>query len=112
MSDRRILAVNVSDIDFAHEVLASPLPVLLLLWARWCAYCRILYPIIDDIASKYEGKLKVARLEVNDNPAVCSRYSVQGIPTVITFKNGAVTDRMVGVLSKEEIERQLKTLLS
>jgi thioredoxin len=110
-SDREIAAVNVSDIDFAHEVLASPEPVLLMIWAPWCAYCRMLHPIINRIAAEYVGRLKVARLNVDDNPAVSSQYTVQGIPTVLMFKDGKLINRMVGVLSKEDIEREMKVVL-
>ena len=106
VSERKIVAVNVSDIDFAHEVLASPCPVLLMTWAPWCAYCRMLHPIIDRIAAEYKDRLKVARLNVDDNPAVCSQYAVQGVPTILMFKDGKLINKMVGVLSKEEIERR------
>ena len=110
-SARKFMAVNVSDIDFAREVLASPGPVLLVAWAPWCAYCRMLNPIIERIAADYKDRLKVARLHVEDNPAVCSRYAVEGVPTILIFKDGRLINNMVGLLSKEEIERQLKAAL-
>jgi thioredoxin len=112
VSERKNVALDVSDIDFAREVLASPEPVLLMMWAPWCAYCRMLHPIIDRIAADYEDRLKVAKLNVDNNPAVCSRYTVQGVPTILMFKDGKLMNRMVGVLSKEEIERRLKVVLS
>jgi len=99
ISARKFLAVNVSDIDFAREVLASPRPVLLMIWAPWCAYCRMLRPIIDRIAAVYNDRMKVARLNVGDNPTVCSQYAVQGVPTILMFKDGKLIDKMVGVLS-------------
>jgi len=105
------MAVNVSDIDFAREVLASPCPVLLVAWAPWCAYCRMLNPIIERSAADYKDRLKVARLNVEDNPAVSSQYAVEGVPTILIFKDGRLINNMVGVLSKEEIERQLKAAL-
>ena len=108
VSERKIVAVDVSDTDFAREVLASPEPVLLMLWAPWCAYCRMLHPDIDRIAAEYNDKLKVAKVNVDDNPAVCSQYAVQGVPTILMFMDGKLMNKMVGVLSKEEIERQLK----
>ncbi|TRZ50254.1 thiol reductase thioredoxin [bacterium] len=110
-SERKIVVLDVSDIDFAREVLASPEPVLLMIWAPWCAYCRMLHPIIDRIASEYNDRLKVARLNVDDNPAVCSQYTVQGVPTILMFKDGKLMNRMVGVLSKEDIEREMKVVL-
>jgi thioredoxin 1 len=71
----------------------------------------MLHPIIDRIAAEYNDRLKVAKLNVNDNPAVCSRYAVQGVPTILMFKDGKLMNKMVGVLSKEEIERRLKVVL-
>ncbi len=111
VSERKSMAVNVSDIDFAREVLASPCPVLLLAWAPWCAYCRMLNPIIERIAADYKDRLKVARLNVEDNPAVSSQYAVAGVPTILIFRNGKLVNKMVGVLSGEEIERQMTVVL-
>lgn len=111
VSNRKVVALDVSDTNFAREVLASPEPVLLMIWAPWCAYCRMLHPDIDRIAAEYKDRLKVAKLNVDDNPAVCSQYTVQGVPTILTFKNGKLMNKMVGVLSKEEIERRLKAVL-
>ncbi len=111
-NERKCVAVDVSDIDFTQEVLASPRPVLLMMWAPWCAYCRMLRPIIDSIAAVYNNRLKVARLNVDDNPAVSSQYAVQGIPTILIFKDGKLMSKMVGVLSEEEIIRRIKTVLS
>ncbi len=111
VGERKIVALNVSDVDFAREVLASPCPVLLVTWAPWCAYCRMLHPIIERIAAEYKDRLKVARLNVEDNPAVSSQYAVQGVPTILMFKDGKLVNKMVGVLSREEIERQMKVVL-
>ena len=106
------LAVDVSDINFAQEVLASPGPVLIMMWAPWCAYCRMLHPGIDRIATAYNNRLKVARLNVDENPAVCAQYEVQGVPTMLIFKDGKLVSKMVGVLSEEEIERRINAVLS
>ncbi len=111
ISERKIVPVDVSDIDFAREVLASPSPVLLMMWAPWCAYCRMLHPIIEHIAAEYKDRLKVARLNVDENPAVSSQYAVQGVPTILMFRDGKLINKMVGVLSKEEIERRIKVVL-
>jgi thioredoxin 2 len=111
VGERKIVTANVSDIDFAREILASPSPVLLMVWAPWCVYCRMLHPIIERLAAEYKDRLKVARLNVDDNPAVSSQYAVQGVPTILMFKDGTLINKMVGVLSKEEIERQMKVVL-
>ena len=105
------LTVSVSDGDFAREVLASPEPVLLVMWAPWCAYCRMLLPIAGQVASEFEGRVKVAKLNIDENRAVPGQYTVQGVPTMLTFKDGRLVNRMVGVLSKDEISRHLKTVL-
>ena len=110
-SERKNEAVNVSDVDFAREVLASPGPVLLMAWAPWCAYCRMLHPDIERIAAEYADRLKVAILNVDGNPAVSSQYAVAGVPTILLFRDGRLVNKMVGVLSKEDIERQLKAVL-
>jgi thioredoxin 2 len=108
---RKIVALDVCDIDFAREVLASPAPVLLMMWAPWCAYCRMLHPIIEHITAEYKDRLKVARLNVDENPAVSSQYAVQGVPTILMFRDGKLINKMVGVLSEEEIIRRIKTAL-
>jgi len=108
---KETLAVQVSDGTFTQEVLASKEPVLLVLWAPWCAYCRMLAPIAEEVAQDFEGRVKVAKMNIDENRAVPAQYTVQGVPTMLLFRDGKLMDRMVGVLSKEEIERHLKTLL-
>ncbi len=108
---KETLTVQVTDGTFTREVLASTEPVLLVLWAPWCAYCRMLLPITDQAARDFEGRVKVARMNIDENRAVPAQYTVQGVPTMLLFRDGKLMDRMVGVLSKEEIERHLKTLL-
>ena len=105
------LALPVTDGTFTREVLASTDPVLLVLWAPWCAYCRMLAPIAEQVALDFEGRVKVTKMNVDENRAVPAQYMVQGVPTMLLFRDGKLMDRMVGVLSKEEIERHLKTLL-
>ncbi len=109
--EKESLAVAVTDDTFTREVLASPEPVLLVLWAPWCAYCRMLTPIAEQVARDFEGRVKVARMNVDENRTIPARYTVQGVPTMLLFRDGRLMDRMVGVLSKEEIERHLKSLL-
>lgn len=104
-------AAAVTDGTFTREVLALAEPVLLVLWAPWCAYCRMLLPITEQVALDFEGRVKVARMNIDENRAVPAQYTVQGVPTMLLFRDGKLMDRMVGVLSKEEIERHLKILL-
>lgn len=96
---------QVSDASFDDEVLKSSLPVLLDFWAPWCNPCRILGPRIDEISrdSRYTDKLKIAKINIDENPETPSRYGVRGIPTLMLFKNGNVEATRVGVLSKQEL---------
>ncbi len=90
--------VTVTDVTFAREVLESDLPVLVDLWAPWCGPCRMIAPAVEKIARDYAGRLKVAKLNVDDNPQTAMRYQVQGIPTLLLFKGGRVIDRIVGAV--------------
>jgi len=108
---KETLAMHATDGTFTLDVLASTEPVLLVLWAPWCAYCRMLIPIVEQVAQDFEGRVKVTKMNIDENRAVPAQYTVQGVPTMLLFRNGKLMDRMVGVLSKEEIERHLKILL-
>ena len=95
--------LHITDANFAELVERSPLPVLLDLWAEWCGPCRMLAPTIDSLARELAGKVVVGKLNVDENPRTASRYSVQGIPTLLILKNGREVDRIVGVQSREAI---------
>lgn len=104
--------VMVTDGTFTAEVLESPLPVLLDCWAAWCAPCGAMSPILDDLAKTYAGRLKVAKLNVDQNPATASRYSVLSLPTLLFFRDGKVVDTAAGALPRQEIDRHLWRFLS
>lgn len=95
--------VSVTDETFAKEVLESHDPVLVDYWAEWCGPCKQIGPILDDIAKEYENKLKVAKLNVDENSNTPPKYGVRGIPTLILFKEGAEVSRKVGALSKSQL---------
>ncbi|MBW1785420.1 MAG: thioredoxin TrxC [Deltaproteobacteria bacterium] len=99
--------IEVADRDFSREVLASSLPVLLDCWAPWCGPCKMIAPVLEQMAGEYAGRLKVAKLNVDENPATASRYGIQSIPTLLLFKGGEVVDTLVGALPREEIARRL-----
>ncbi|MCE3251219.1 MAG: trx [Cellvibrio sp.] len=95
--------VHVSDASFEQEVIGADLPVLVDFWAPWCGPCKMIAPILDDLAEQFEGKLKVTKLNVDDNKDVAAKFNVRGIPTLIIFKNGAAHATKVGAVSKAQL---------
>jgi thioredoxin 2 len=100
--------VTVTDATFAAEVERSPLPVLLDLWAPWCGPCRMIAPVIDELAGQMAGRVRFAKLNINENPATPARFNVHSIPTLLVLKAGREVDRIVGVQSKSELARRLE----
>ncbi|MFP5261362.1 MAG: thioredoxin [Blastocatellia bacterium] len=101
----------VTDANFAREVGQSPLPVLLDMWAAWCGPCRMIAPVVEQLAAELAGRVRVGKLNVDENPQVAARFGVQSIPTLLVLKNGREVDRLVGVQPKQEILRRLQTLI-
>jgi thioredoxin len=99
--------VDVTDGTFDDEVLGSPLPVLLDVWAPWCLPCRGMGPVLDGIASSLAGRVRVAKLNVDKNPAAAARLRIQGIPTLIVFKEGREVSRMIGAREKDDLLQKL-----
>ena len=109
MASEKILTFG--DANFEQEVLQASVPVLVDFWATWCATCKAIAPIIDAIADEYDGKIKVGKVNVDDNPATPAKYGVRGIPTVILFKEGKVLDQVVGAVPKAQLEALIKKAL-
>jgi thioredoxin 1 len=95
--------VHTSDASFDVDVLRSDKPVLLDFWAEWCGPCKMIGPILEEVASVYKDKIRIAKLNVDDNPATPAKFNIRGIPTLILFKNGAVEAQKVGALSKSQL---------
>jgi thioredoxin 1 len=98
---------EVTDANFDQEVLRSESPVLIDFWAAWCGPCRALAPVVDEIASSYQGRVKVAKMDVDKNMSTPQRYGVRGIPTLLIFKGGQVREQIVGFVPKEQITQAL-----
>jgi thioredoxin 1 len=93
----------ITDASFEKEVVESSLPVLVDFWATWCGPCKAIAPLLDELAQKYEGKLKIVKLDVDSNPNTAPKFGVRGIPTLILFKDGQVQATQVGLLNKAEL---------
>lgn len=100
MSD---VIVHVTDATFETEVLKSGIPVLLDFWAAWCGPCKMIAPILDELANEYKGRIKICKMDVDNNPETPSKFNVRGIPTLVIFKDGAVEATKVGALSKSQL---------
>ena len=103
--------VIVTDANFTAEVEHSPLPVLLDLWAAWCGPCRIIAPMIDELAKELSGRVRVGKVDVDKNPATSNRFRVQSIPLLVILKDGREVDRIIGVQSKQAILQRLQNYI-
>ena len=99
--------VNITSDNFDSEVLQSEQPVLMDFWAEWCGPCKMIAPILDQIADEYKGRLQIVKLDVEENQAISMKYGVRSIPTLMLFKGGVVEAQHVGMLSKEQLKRLL-----
>jgi thioredoxin 1 len=100
--------VHLTDANFDAEVVESTLPTITDFWAAWCGPCKMIAPILDQLASEYEGKLKITKLDVDQNPTLATRFGVMSIPTLILFKDGQPVERLVGYMPKEKLVERLK----
>jgi thioredoxin 1 len=103
--------IELNSKNFKEEVLESSIPVLIDLWAPWCMPCRMITPIVEQLAEDNQGKLKVCKLNTDENQDIAARYGIQGIPTLLFFKGGQEVDRLVGVTPKPIIQKKIDAIL-
>ncbi len=103
--------IHINDNNFTSEVVNSDLPVLVDFWATWCGPCRSISPIIDELAKEFSGRVKITKLNVDENPITTSQFGVRGIPTLILFKNGKVFDQIIGSVPKARLKAMIEKAL-
>lgn len=104
------MAIEITDSNYDQIVGKADKPVIIDLWAEWCGPCRMITPLINELAAEYEGKAIIGKVNVDNNPAITSKFGVRNIPTILFIKNGEVIDKQVGVATKAAIENKLKAL--
>ena len=111
MNQTATLPIAVTDADFEQAVLNSDKPVLVDFWAEWCAPCRALGPVLESLTEDFDGRVTVAKLDIDANQQVAMKYGIRSIPTVMLFNNGEIIDTLIGVRPKPDYERSLEKLL-
>ena len=104
--------VTVTDSNFEDEVINADEPVLVDFWAAWCGPCRMIAPMIEELASEFEGRAKIAKVDVDSNPQTAMQFGVRSIPTLLFFKSGEVADQLIGASSKKTLSQKLESLVS
>ena len=99
--------IHLTDLNFETEVLAADVPVLVDFWASWCPPCKMVEPVVAELAEEYDGKIKVGRLHVDQNPRIASRYQIMGVPTFVLFRSGEIIRQRTGAQSKGQLRQML-----
>ena len=104
--------IELSDANFEQEVARATTPILVDMWAAWCGPCRVIAPVVEELAGTYQGKMKMTKLNVDDFPHLAAQFRIMNIPTLLLFKAGKEVDRIVGVVPKEELARRIEKVIS
>ena len=104
--------INVSDDTFDDEVIKSEIPVLVDFWADWCAPCKMIAPVVEQLADEFDGKVKIAKMDIDSNTKVAAEYGIRGIPTLLIFNDGNPVDQVVGVVPKAVLTRKLEEVVA
>jgi thioredoxin 1 len=105
------MAIEVNDVNFEEVVVRSDKPAVVDFWAEWCGPCRMIAPIIEELSKEYDGKIIVAKCDVDNSPGIAARYGIRNIPTVLFFKNGIIADKQVGAVPKANFVNKINALL-
>ncbi|SRR6056297_2317256 len=105
-------AQTFTDDSFEEDVLKSDKPVLVDFWAEWCGPCRMVGPVVDELAEEFEGKARIGKVDVDNNPEISTKYGIRSIPSLLIFKNGEVVDQIVGAVPKAQLKKQLEAQMS
>ncbi len=109
MADERV--IHIKEADFDQTVIKSDIPVLVDFWAPWCGPCHMIAPVVEELAGEYDGRIKVTKVNVDENPNVAARYGIRSIPTLLLFNGGQVQDQVIGAVGKAELSKKLEGAL-
>jgi thioredoxin 1 len=105
------MAIEITDLNFEQVVMKAEKPVLMDFWAEWCGPCRMIGPIVEELANEYSGRAVIGKVDVDSNPGISAKFGIRNIPTVLFVKNGVVVDKQVGAVPKNVLEGKLEALL-